>query len=291
MPAENVIFTGRWTFTPRGSHNVTYIVIGNAPQNFTPAIPAPAVHQEGVTGIAVAPTLTSSDTTNGVQSGTWTFSGWTTIDVAVTDGTFTMPDNDVVFTGYWTFTADPIRIIRIYYYLLDDDELNRDMVNNPYGRQYYELIGNTFSTDHVLDRNVHYNNDNYVFEGWLVHLGGTYTPGYLSDKNILVPHGSFVVPAPSVSALSASINELNIEEFSKVTEGEIIGLVMVWSLDEDKDAPGGGSGNDQKLPQTGVDSNEVLWLALLLAAILSKIGVIALMRQNKRSRRANKTTS
>jgi hypothetical protein len=73
------------------------------------AVPDAATAPSGtVQTVAPVPTTawkTSDGTESGVP-GTWTFSGWSTTDATVKDGTFTMPDNDVVLTGSWTFTAD-----------------------------------------------------------------------------------------------------------------------------------------------------------------------------------------
>ncbi|MCL2837637.1 MAG: hypothetical protein FWE04_01025 [Oscillospiraceae bacterium] len=85
---------------------ITYEVLGDvAPISFTPDIPAESRRQMGATNISVAQTLTTTETMNGSLIGIWTFSGWITEDVAMKGSTFTMPEHDVVFTGYWTFTS------------------------------------------------------------------------------------------------------------------------------------------------------------------------------------------
>jgi uncharacterized repeat protein (TIGR02543 family) len=91
--------------------NVTYKITNDAAS--TPggsAVPAAATAPSGtVQTVAGVPTTTwtTSDGTESGVPGTWTFSGWSTTDATVNkDGTFTMPDNDVVLTGSWTFTAD-----------------------------------------------------------------------------------------------------------------------------------------------------------------------------------------
>ena len=56
--------------------------------------------------VPVASALTTTETTKDRVPGTWTFSGWTTKDATVKDGSFTMPGKNVEFTGSWTFTAD-----------------------------------------------------------------------------------------------------------------------------------------------------------------------------------------
>jgi len=87
------------------THVVTYTVTGAAPATFAPAIPGAASHPQGAT-VTVRPVLTTTETMHNGILGTWTFSGWTTTSAGatVTGGTFTMPNNNVVFTGSWTFT-------------------------------------------------------------------------------------------------------------------------------------------------------------------------------------------
>lgn len=91
--------------------NVTYKITDDAKYGAPggSAVPDAATAPSGtVQTVAPVPTTawkTSDGTESGVP-GTWTFSGWSTTDATVKDGTFTMPDNDVVLTGSWTFTAD-----------------------------------------------------------------------------------------------------------------------------------------------------------------------------------------
>ncbi|QAT42123.1 S-layer homology domain-containing protein [Aminipila luticellarii] len=76
----------------RGQYNVTYSYMGTIPEG-APAAPATqrvALGTENV-AVAAAPGLAG-----------YTFSGWTTDDVTVTGGTFTMPKKSVAFTGTWT---------------------------------------------------------------------------------------------------------------------------------------------------------------------------------------------
>ena len=87
---------------------ITYTVTGQYPATFNPSIPGVTTHEQGTT-VTVASIPTTTETTNGYGvAGTWTFIGWTTMSVGVTvaDGTFAMPGNDVLFTGYWVFTPD-----------------------------------------------------------------------------------------------------------------------------------------------------------------------------------------
>ena len=101
MPAQNVEFTGHWTFTEANKVNVTYTVTSteNPPSESISGMP---INTEVYVGSDVtagsAPTTTS--TTNGEVQGTWTFSGWSTAD------NLTNVQEDVNFTGYWTFTPN-----------------------------------------------------------------------------------------------------------------------------------------------------------------------------------------
>jgi hypothetical protein len=108
MPNNNVELEGTWTFTPHGSHTVSYSVTGPAPSAFTPEIPADAQHQYTAI-VTVAQVLTTTENTNAAgRLGTWTFSGWSAVigDQTVTSGTFEMPGSNVVFNGTWTFVEN-----------------------------------------------------------------------------------------------------------------------------------------------------------------------------------------
>ncbi len=72
-------------------HNVTYTYTGTVPSN-APAVPLQTSYVESATVGVAAP----------VEVEGYTFSGWTTTDVTVTDGSFTMPNSDVTFTGSFT---------------------------------------------------------------------------------------------------------------------------------------------------------------------------------------------
>ncbi len=77
--------------TSISKHDVTYSYTGNVPVG-APKVPASESIAYGLKDVAVAaaPTLEG-----------YTFSGWTTKDVTVTSGKFTMPNKAVTFTGTW----------------------------------------------------------------------------------------------------------------------------------------------------------------------------------------------
>ena len=109
MPDEDVIFAGTWTFTPNIAWQVMYAVdpdpIHGVPAAaLTSDIPASVSVQHGAT-VTVANVMTTTATANAAGlAGTWTFTGWTApAGVIITDGAFTMPNNDVWLQGEWTF--------------------------------------------------------------------------------------------------------------------------------------------------------------------------------------------
>ena len=175
---------------------------------------------------------------------------------------------------------EEIRNIRIYYYLQDENgNLTRDIQNNPYGRGYFYSFGSTFSTNHVLDRNNLNNGNEYEFEGWLVHVGGQPNDNYLTDKNRDVLHGSFIVPAPGVSAHAAAFTALT--DGTTEVVGGVVSIIAVWSVVEDED--------DKELPKTGVESNNtLLWTALLLLALLLAASTIVGIKE-ERSKKMKKS--
>ena len=108
MPSRDVAFVGTWTFTPASTTEfaVNYAVSGDVPASFTPQIPGSELFEPGET-VTVADGLTTTETSHNGVPGTWVFNGWATADAEVTaDNTFTMPANNVIFTGTWIFTPD-----------------------------------------------------------------------------------------------------------------------------------------------------------------------------------------
>ena len=57
--------------------------------------------------INVAEALKTTEGTDGTGlAGGWQFNGWVTSQVNLEEGSFTVPDQDVVFTGSWTFVPN-----------------------------------------------------------------------------------------------------------------------------------------------------------------------------------------
>ncbi|MEA4824311.1 MAG: S-layer homology domain-containing protein, partial [Clostridiaceae bacterium] len=88
--------------------NITYTLNSVTNPPYTPALST--LNETGVlhgTNKNVKGNLTTTSVTNGIVIGTWTFSGWTPTtpsNITVANGAFTMPTNDVEFTGSWSFT-------------------------------------------------------------------------------------------------------------------------------------------------------------------------------------------
>ena len=111
MPDRNVAFTGTWQFTRNADYTVSYVVDHVAydfptPENGYPI--ATTSHQWGST-VTREPIPTTTSLVNGALVGQWAFSGWymQSGDVVIaSDGTFTMPQENVVFEGHWVFTPE-----------------------------------------------------------------------------------------------------------------------------------------------------------------------------------------
>ena len=55
----------------------------------------------------MAEALKTTEGTDGTGlAGGWQFNGWVTSQVNLEEGSFTVPDQDVVFTGSWTFVPN-----------------------------------------------------------------------------------------------------------------------------------------------------------------------------------------
>lgn len=120
MPASDVTITGTWEKNP---YKVTYEYTGTVPTG-APALPNSGEASEVLYGTKVS--VAENPTLNG-----YTFSGWDTTSNGVTvgtDGKFTMPDNDVEFTGSWTARGD-IGYKVEYYWIGDKTTLIADAVN------------------------------------------------------------------------------------------------------------------------------------------------------------------
>lgn len=105
MPARDAAISGTWTLTGSDpKYTVEYKVTGDAPATSS-ELPAEAQYYEG-DPVTVAGGLTTDETTKDSVSGTWTFSGWTTEDAEIAEGTFIMPGKGVTLTGTWSFEPD-----------------------------------------------------------------------------------------------------------------------------------------------------------------------------------------
>ena len=96
---EDTTLYAQWT---KNEHGVTYIYSGDKPANVAPAPARQSYPYDGV--VKVDAKYKANDTLSDAR-GVWTFRGWETEDVQVKDGTFAMPDQDVVFTGIWELTT------------------------------------------------------------------------------------------------------------------------------------------------------------------------------------------
>jgi len=103
MPNSNVVFSGEWEFTA-GTPNVIYTVTGARPSSYSGMPASPQAETSGTTVTVAAVPTTTATTNSAGTAGTWTFNGWN--HPTITGSTFTMPNDNVEFTGSWSFTAD-----------------------------------------------------------------------------------------------------------------------------------------------------------------------------------------
>ena len=117
-------------------------------------------------------------TTVTVGHGTYTFSGWSTDDVTVSGGEFTMPAGSVNFTGSWTFTPNTHSITISY---LDKD---RNALKAPYSDTEDDgyLYSFTFDSDEI-PRVIVKHGTNYVFNRFTE--GGDALSGTLKTNVII----------------------------------------------------------------------------------------------------------
>ena len=102
MDADGVKFTGTWTWAENTTHAVSFEFVSGTvgrelPSEVNGMLPGGFVAPEGSTVSAPAPAQASVR----VGEGTWTFQGWTP------QGDQLMGDQDLKFTGTWTWAENP----------------------------------------------------------------------------------------------------------------------------------------------------------------------------------------
>lgn len=171
---SNVKLIGKWTFDKLDvdEFTVSYEFEGEIPEGIEE--PSVEKHYVNETGVEVA----ENPSVDG-----YTFSGWTTKDVEVTDGKFTMPGKDVKFVGTWTKNA-PTEYTVTYY--VD-------------GRIYAQQ---THSVDEVVNILTKPTRNGYIFDGW-----------YSDEVN--VSGRTFVMPDEDVDIWGVFHQEINIPIIDK----------------------------------------------------------------------------
>ena len=183
MPARDVVFTAVWDEAEKV--NVTYTVTST--ENPEPVIGMPdnsQVYKGSNVSAGSDPTTTS--TTNGNKQGTWRFSGWETNDNQ------TNVQNDVHYTGSWTFTEAKKYTITIHY--IDDAQTPKKIKAAEVITQY---DGSKYD---VMDKIPNRINKDYVKESVDGSITGTVTGKNVEitvvyTKDVLVD--STVVPKPN----------------------------------------------------------------------------------------------
>ena len=198
----------------------------------------------------------------------------------------------VNLTSTWTKPVQhEYRRIVIHYYLEGTGLLINDVQNNVAGREYISRVGTRFNLDHVLDRRTLTSDNEYVFEGWAVFVGGVYHSTYLPDLNRSRLHDWFYVPnVVSAASLDAGILALN----DVTIVGETISLHAVWSIYEEETlptptptpAPTPTPPGDKGLPRTGVESSVILWTILLMISLAAVTYSVLRIARNRKGKRA-----
>ena len=124
-------------------YSVSYEYAGSVPEN-APTLPIPMTYSAG-TSVGVA--------ANASLEG-YTFSGWTTDDVLITDGSFQMPEHEVVFQGSFT----PVETYSVRYEI---EGVTPPGYVLPTEKEYY--AGTVVSLDSLQAGNVF---NDYRFLGW-----------------------------------------------------------------------------------------------------------------------------
>ncbi len=152
-------------------YKVTYTYTGTIPEN-APALPTESEYAaDSSVGVATVPSLDG-----------YTFTGWTTSDTTISDGSFVMPAADVVLEGY--FTRNPDEIKYTVTYRIDGDK-PEDFVA-PKEKSY--VAGSEVALDSTESGVVI---DGYKFNGWTTEDVEISDTGFtMPEKNVVIV-GSF----------------------------------------------------------------------------------------------------
>ncbi|MBQ4150189.1 MAG: InlB B-repeat-containing protein [Clostridia bacterium] len=143
-------------FYDRNKHQVTYTFEGKVPdENLEAPLPLSDVFYGAEITVEDTPSIPG-----------FTFEGWTTTDVTVTGGKFTMPDNDVAFVG--KFNSNLVKYKVNYYFqkldagdVFDPDEY--ELSPSSYERDAY--TGQYVQVDDLPHDGFHINQDHSVGHG------------------------------------------------------------------------------------------------------------------------------
>lgn len=161
MPASDIFVEGKWINKGEApKYNVTYEFEGDAPESFTPNIDNFGIFKDShfPGSIQNVPTGLEAES----EDGTWTFNGWTSEDVEISDDNkFTMPAKDVHLVGTWTFTETKKHPVNIVIYRNGDtDEAYSSTKIGEYAK------GETVDLS-KLNINDYYSSANgFEFKGW-----------------------------------------------------------------------------------------------------------------------------
>ena len=186
---------------------------------------------------APTPPLATSYTKNtkvGVASNIevegYTFSGWTTSDVTVSNNLFTMPEKDVTFKGTFTKKANQYKVSYIIAGTIPDG------YKVPLEKKYYE--GSTVTLDNLKPGDVF---NGYRFKGW---TSSNITINSNSDTEFIMPAtnviltGSFEEITYKVNyAFNSGILPPNAEQYLPETQEYKAGSTVV--LSDVKNVPSG----------------------------------------------------
>ena len=156
MPDKEVVLKGSWTIN---SHNVRYEYSGNIPTG-APSVPSGQGYDyNSIVSLADIPTMEG-----------YTFSGWSSEEVIIDNGTFTMPDKEVVLKGSWTINFHNVR----YEY---SGDIPSGVPVVPSGQSYdYNSIVSLADIPTM---------EGYTFSGW-------------SSEEVVIDNGTFTMPDKEV---------------------------------------------------------------------------------------------
>ena len=226
---EDVVVTGKWTVTESHEksdyqHTVHYSVTGTAPEGYEAPADQTYAEKQEYTIEKVPANVEKKDEYDNVTE-TWTFSGWKDAEGNIVSGTKAMGEENVEYTGVWTYEKKELEKYHVTYKFTGLPESGEGLPTPPVDDTEY--VHNQPIEVKYPEVTVYYEKDEdgntvavYSFGGWDIESGKIDNANVTINgnwKKTEVDEGEGVLTVKYVNESGAPIQEPYVQVFA---EGE-----------------------------------------------------------------------